>query len=50
MKIAGAVVVQEDIVVFGSSSLLASFRELGEPENLLEPSYDADLLIAGTDD
>ncbi|MEO8351581.1 MAG: DUF6036 family nucleotidyltransferase [Chthoniobacteraceae bacterium] len=33
------------IVVFGSSSLLAFFPELGEPGGPLESSFDADLLL-----
>lgn len=37
------------IVVLGSSSLLASFPELGEGTGPLETSYDADLLIDGVD-
>lgn len=49
-KVAGAVSLQSQIVVLGSSSLLASFADLGEPGNLLVPTYDADLLIAEMDD
>lgn len=47
---AGAVSLQSRIVVLGSSSLLASFADLGEPGNLLVTTYDADLLIAEMDD
>ncbi len=37
------------LVVLGSSSLLASFPELGEAAGPLESSFDADLLIDGID-
>ena len=38
------------IVVLGSSSLLASFPDLGEQNGPLTSSYDADLLIEGVDE
>ncbi len=37
------------LVVLGSSSLLATFPELGEPAGPLESSFDADFLIEGID-
>lgn len=40
----------ERIIVFGSSSLLVRFPELGEPGGPLEPSFDADLLLFPCDD
>lgn len=50
VKVAGAVTLRERIIVLGSSSLLATFEELGEAGNLLEPTYDADLLVVEMDD
>lgn len=38
------------ICVFGSSALLASFPELGDPGQPLEISYDADLLVEPCDE
>jgi hypothetical protein len=40
----------ERIRVLGSSALLASFPELGEPGGPLELSYDADLLVEPCDE
>jgi len=40
----------QEIIVLGSSSLLATFPGLGEPGNLLESSFDADLLLSGCDE
>ena len=48
--IAAAIAPARQIVVLGSSSLLASYPELGEADGPLEASYDADLLIVGVDD
>jgi len=48
--VARALTLQRRIIVFGSSSLLASFRELGEPGNLLETTFDADFLVDDIDD
>ena len=40
----------ERICVLGSSALLASFPELGEPNGPLEKTFDADLLIEPCDE
>lgn len=48
--IAAAIAPSRRIVVIGSSSLLASYPELGETAGPLEASYDADLLIDGVDE
>ena len=45
-----ALVGSRRLVVLGSSSLLASFPEMGEPAGPLESSFDADLLIDGIDE
>ncbi len=46
VRVAGALTRQERVVVLGSSSLLATHPDLGDPGQPLETSYDADLLIA----
>ena len=48
--IAAALAPTRQIVVLGSSSLLASYPELGDPDSPLETSFDADLLIEGIDE
>ena len=48
--VAAAIAPSRRIIVLGSSSLLASFPELGELDGLLEASFDADLLIDGVDE
>jgi len=48
--IAAAIAPGRQIVVLGSSSLLASYPELGDPTGPLEASFDADLLIEGIDE
>lgn len=48
--IAAAIAPGQQIVILGSSSLLASFPHLGDASSLLEASYDADLLIEGVDE
>lgn len=48
--VASAISPGRRIVVLGSSSLLASYPELGDPAGPLETSYDADLLIEGVDE
>jgi hypothetical protein len=48
--IAAAIAPARQIVVLGSSSLLASHPDLGEPTGPLETSFDADLLIEGIDE
>jgi hypothetical protein len=50
VKVAVAITPGRRIIVLGSSSLLASFPELGEADGPLETSYDADLLIEGMDE
>lgn len=50
VKIASAISPGRRIIILGSSSLLASFPNLGETAGLLETSYDADLLIEDVDD
>lgn len=49
-QVASAMNSKRRIVVLGSSSLLASFPELGETNGPLEISYDADLLVDGVDE
>lgn len=41
---------RSEVHVFGSASLLASFPDLGEPGGPLEPTFDADLWIASSDE
>jgi hypothetical protein len=48
--IAAAISPGRQIIVLGSSSLLATFPELGESSGPLERSYDADFLIEGIDE
>lgn len=50
MSVVAAISPGRQIVVAGSSSLLASYPELGEARGPLETSYDADLLIEGVDE
>jgi hypothetical protein len=48
--VAAAITPGRRIVVLGSSSLLASYPDLGDPAGPLETSFDADLLIEGADE
>ena len=50
VSIAAAIAIDRRIIVLGSSSLLASFPELGERDGPLETSFDADLLVEGIDE
>ena len=50
VAVAAALAPSRRIIVLGSSSLLATFPDLGETNGALETSYDADLLIEGVDD
>ena len=45
-----AIAASERILVLGSSSLLGSFPELGEPGGPLEKTFDADLLVEPCDE
>ncbi len=47
--VAAAISPGRRIVILGSSSLLASYPELGSDKGPLENSFDADLLIDGVD-
>jgi len=50
VKVASAITPGRRIVILGSSSLLASFPDLGGAAGPLETSFDADLLIEGVDE
>ena len=50
VKVASAISPGRRIVVLGSSSLLASYPELGNSNGPLETSFDADLLIEAIDE
>ena len=49
-RLALALTGSERIIVLGSSSLLATFGELGEAGQILSASYDADLLLEPDDE
>jgi len=50
LEAARALARPDRVVVLGSSSLLPTHPELGEPEQPLEPSYDSDLLLTPIDE